>query len=179
MSLAIMSRLIDSFPAVHIKAIGMLYSSCWGTSFWPKVTEHTDFATERRNYTLISTSTPDQIFLYLYLHLSNISPQPSLLHFPCNPSPSVLTLLHCFPMHRFIRESGCGRQISSATSRYVLAAQAWSLIQRDQGLATQHLFRTMSLPACQQQVARLAGISGEVLVPVTYKQCQTFTCTRN
>lgn len=177
MSLAIMSRLIDSFPAVHI-VIGMLYSSCWRISCWTKVTEQTDFASEmakkqRRNDTLISTSTLDQMFLYLYLHLSIISTPPSLLHFPCNPfftfcsHPPPL-----FPDASFYQ----GEWLWEAD---FLAPQAWSLIQRDQRLATQHLFRTMSLPACQQQVVRLAGRSGEALVPVAYKECQPFTCTRN
>lgn len=62
--------------------------------------------------------------MHLYLDLSIYHPLhllPSFIPHPTHLSPSVLALFLRSSMHHVIRESGCGRQISSATGRCALA----------------------------------------------------------
>lgn len=118
------------------------------------------------------------MFMHLYLYLSIYHPLhllPSFIPHPTHLSPSVLALFLPSSMHHVIRESGCGRQISSATGRCALALQAWSLIQWDQRLSTQGPFITMPPAACQWQDVRPAGRAGEGLVPVIVEEFRPFT----
>lgn len=117
-------------------------------------------------------------FIFGPQYLSSSTPPP-LLHSPPNTSPSVLALFLRSSMHHVIRESGCGRQISSATGRCALALQAWSLIQWDQRLSTQGPFITMPPSACQRQDVRPAGRAGEGLVPVIVEELRPFTRSCN
>lgn len=137
---------------------------------------------QRRNDILIPNWTVEQMFMHLYLYLSIYHPLhllPSFIPHPTHLSPSVLALFLRSSMHHVIRESGCGRQISTATGRCALALQAWSLIQWDQRLSTQGPFITMPPSTCQRQDVRPAGRAGEGLVPVIVEELRPFTRSCN